>query len=288
MDKNKISAFKAAFDDIVTVIPEENIEFWFARDLMYLLGYDRWENFEHAILRAMDSCRASGVEISTCFQETSRTTILGSGAKRKVKDYMLTRYACYLIAQNGDPRKEEIAFAQSYFAVQTRKQEHIEERILYIERTEARGRLVESEKRLSQNIYERGVDEKGFGRIRSKGDEALFGGYTTKEMKQKLQVKDTRPLADFLPTLTIAAKNLATEMTNYNVEENDLYGENSITHEHVQNNSSVREMLVKRGIHPENLPPSEDIKKLERRVKSAEKKIVADSGKLPPKNSCNN
>lgn len=282
MDKNKISAFKLEFDDIVNVVPEENIEFWFARDLMELLGYDRWENFENAIQRAMDSCNAAGMDVAIYFREIKRTAILGSGAKRPIKDYMLTRYACYLIAQNGDPKKEEIAFAQSYFAVQTRKQELIEERIAYIERTEARGRLVESEKRLSQNIYERGVDDKGFGRIRSKGDEALFGGYTTKEMKQKLQVKDNRPLADFLPTLTIAAKNLATEMTNYNVEENDLYGEPSITHEHVQNNSSVREMLLKRGIRPESLPASEDIKKLERRVKSAEKKLAASSGKLPP------
>ena len=281
MDKKTIYAMKNAFDEIVKIIQEEAVEFWYARDLMALLGYDRWENFHKAIERAIDSCKASEIEPADHFRSVTKMVQIGSGAERAVKDYMLTRYACYLIAQNGDPRKEEIAFAQSYFAVQTRKQELIEERIAYIERTEARGKLRESEKRLSQNIYERGVDDAGFGRIRSRGDQALFGGKYTREMKKKLGVSDKRPLADFLPTLTIAAKNLATEMTNYNVEEKDLQGESAITSEHVQNNQSVRDTLGSRGIKPEELPPSEDIKKLERRVKSQEKKLVQESGKLP-------
>ena len=280
MDKKTIYAMKNAFDEIVKIIQEEAVEFWYARDLMALLGYNRWENFHKAIERAIDSCKASEIEPADHFRSVTKMVQIGSGAERAVKDYMLTRYACYLIAQNGDPRKEEIAFAQSYFAVQTRKQELIEERIAYIERTEARGKLRESEKRLSQNIYERGVDDAGFGRIRSRGDQALFGGKSTQEMKKKLGVSDKRPLADFLPTLTIAAKNLATEMTNYNVEEKDLQGESAITSEHVQNNQSVRDMLGSRGIKPEKLPPSEDIKKLERRVKSQEKKLVQESGKL--------
>ena len=281
MDKKRIEVIKQQYDLVVQNYEGENIEFWFARDLMSLLGYERWENFDKAIRRAIDSCETSGVSVEDHFREVTKMVQLGSGSKRGIKDYMLTRYACYLIAQNGDPKKEEIAFAQSYFAVQTRKQELIEERIALIERTEARGRLRESEKRLSQNIYERGVDDAGFGRIRSKGDQALFGGYTTQEMKYRLGVKDNRPLADFLPTLTIAAKNLATEMTNYNVEEKDLQGERAITREHVQNNQSVRDMLGQRGIKPEELPASEDIKKLERRVKSQEKKLAAQSGKLP-------
>lgn len=281
MDKKTIYAMKNAFDEIVKIIQEEAVEFWYARDLMAFLGYDRWENFHKAIERAIDSCKASEIEPADHFRSVTKMVQIGSGAERAVKDYMLTRYACYLIAQNGDPRKEEIAFAQSYFAVQTRKQELIEERIAYIERTEARGKLRESEKRLSQNIYERGVDDAGFGRIRSRGDQALFGGKSTQEMKKKLGVSDKRPLADFLPTLTIAAKNLATEMTNYNVEEKDLQGESAITSEHVQNNQSVRDTLGSRGIKPEELPPSEDIKKLERRVKSQEKKLVQESGKLP-------
>ena len=281
MDKKKIEQIRQQYDLIIHSAEDAETEFWYARELMILLGYGRWENFDQAVYRAMDSCKTSGVEVSDHFREVTKMITAGKGAKRSIKDYMLTRYACYLIAQNGDPRKEEIAFAQSYFAVQTRKQELIEERISLIERTEARIRLRESEKRLSQNIYERGVDDAGFGRIRSKGDQAWFGGYTTQEMKGRLGVKGNRPLADFLPTLTIAAKNLATEMTNYNVEEKDLQGEQSITGEHVQNNHSVRDMLGQRGIEPESLPPSEDIKKLERRVKSQEKKIATQAGKLP-------
>ena len=274
---------KKMFDDIMHTTEDGIVEFWYARELMGCLGYTTWRRFKDAINRAMESCKGAEIEVSDHFADAVKMVEIGSNAVRDVDDIMLTRYACYLIAQNGDPRKEEIAFAQSYFAVQTRKQELIEERIAYIQRTEARGKLRESEKRLSQNIYERGVDDAGFGRIRSKGDQALFGGRSTQEMKEKLGVSDKRPLADFLPTLTIAAKNLATEMTNYNVEEKDLKGEGAITTEHVQNNTTVREMLATRGIKPEELPPSEDIKKLERKVKSQEKKIAKESGVLPKK-----
>lgn len=277
MDKNRMKIRTIELDEITRFDEENQIEYWFARELMETLGYERWENFEKSIKRAMESCESQEIAIEDHFREATKMVQIGSSAKRQIKDYMLTRYACYLIAMNGDPQKEAIAFAQSYFAVQTRKQELIEERIALIERTQARDKLKESEKRLSQNIYERGVDDAGFGRIRSKGDSALFGGKTTQEMKRKLGVKGNRPLADFLPTLTIAAKNLATEMTNYNVEDKDLQGEKAITDEHIQNNSSVREMLGQRGIKPEELPPAEDIKKLERRVKSQEKKLAKEA-----------
>lgn len=281
MERKQIEIYKIKFDEIIQEL--DGVEFWYARELQKLLGYEQWRNFELIIHKAQISCESAGINASDHFAEVSKLVPIGSGAERAVKDYMLTRYACYLIAQNGDPKKEEIAFAQSYFAVQTRKQELIEERITYFERSEARGRLRESEKRLSQNIYERGVDDAGFGRIRSKGDAALFGGNTTQQMKERLGVKSNRPLADFLPTLTIAAKNLATEMTNYNVGQKDLQGESAITVEHVQNNSSVRSMLGERGIKPEELPPAEDMKKLERRAKAAEKKIARESGVLPDK-----
>lgn len=278
MDKSRIAQLKEQFDSILHV--DKDVEYWMARELQKQLGYAKWENFEAVIHRAMDSVKATGIRVEDHFLEVRKMIQIGKGGQRAVVDHMLTRYACYLIAQNGDPKKEEIAFAQSYFAVQTRKQELIEERISYLERMEARERLRESEKRLSQNIYERGVDDEGFGRIRSKGDKALFGGYTTQEMKHRYRIK-SGPLADRLPTLTIAAKNLATEMTNYNVEEKDLYGERDITDEHIQNNKSVRTMLGQRGIRPEELPPDEDIKKLERRVKKQEKQLSEQSGILP-------
>lgn len=279
-EKTKLIELKEKFDSIINTEEKENIEFWYARDLQEQLGYTQWRNFLEVIKKAMISCESAGISVDDHFAEVSKMIKVAKGAKRKVQDYMLTRYACYLIAQNGDSKKQEIAFAQTYFAVQTRKQEIIEDRIKLMNRLEAREKLKESEKQLSKNIYERGVDDLGFARIRSKGDSALFGGLNTMQMKEKYGVRENRPLADFLPTLTIAAKNLATEMTNYNVTEKDIYGENKITNEHIDNNLSVRNMLGKRGIKPENLKPAEDLKKLERRVKLENKKI-ADGNKLP-------
>ncbi|WP_455642555.1 DNA damage-inducible protein D [Parabacteroides johnsonii] len=287
MDKVRIQQLLTSFNNITHSVnnesDSESIEIWFARELQFILGYARWENFIVAINRAVDSCKSQGSNPVDHFREVTKMVGLGSGAKREVQDFILTRYACYLIAQNGDPKKEEIAFAQSYFAMQTRKVELIEERLDLLSRLETRDKLRVAEKQLSQNIYERGVDDKGFARIRSKGDTALFGGFTTEDMKVKLGVKASRPLADFLPTLTIAAKNLATEMTNYNVASKDLYGEPPITQEHIQNNLSVREMLEARGIKPEELPAAEDIKKLERKVAKDEKLIEKNTLKLPKK-----
>lgn len=266
------------FEDYVHV--QEGVEFWFARDLQKLLGYSEWRNFLKVIEKARESCKNANNPILDHFVDANKSIPVPKGGERDIEDILLTRYACYLIAQNGDPRKEEIAFAQSYFAVQTRKQEIIEDHIHLAERLKARKQLKYSEKELSRNIYERGVDESGFARIRSKGDMALFGGHTTQMMKKRLEIAENRPLADFLPTVTITAKNLATEITNFNVTKENMQGEDPITVEHVQNNQDIRDLLLKRGIRPETLAPEEDLIKLERRVKSQEKQIANRSGKI--------
>jgi DNA-damage-inducible protein D len=272
MEKATIVKLNKRFEEYA--YEQDGIEYWLARELQELLEYTQWRNFENVITKAKIACEKSGNAISDHFADVSKKVQLGSGATKDVPDFMLTRYACYLIAQNGDPKKEQIAFAQSYFAIQTRKQELLEERIQLMERLQAREKLAATETELSKNIFERGVDNRGFANIRSKGDWAMFGGHNTSAMKRKLGIKDNRPLADFLPTITITAKQLATEITNFNVKKNDLKGEGHITNEHVKNNKDVRGLLGKSGIKPEELPAEEDIKKLERRVKTLDKEIA--------------
>jgi DNA-damage-inducible protein D len=274
MKKELIAELLERFEDACYLY--QDVECWSARELQDILGYAKWDNFLKVIEKAKASCEKSGARTPDHFADIGKMIELAKGAQREVADYALTRYACYLIAQNGDPGKNEIAFAQTYFAVQTRKQEIIEKRLLDVARVTAREKLSKSEKKLSGIIYERGVDDKGFAIIRSKGDQALFGGFTTNEMKRKLSLPESRPLADFLPTLTIKAKDFATELTSHNVVDKDLTGESQITNEHVENNRAVRKMLLERGVRPEALPPSEDVKKVQRQLKGDEKKLIEE------------
>jgi DNA-damage-inducible protein D len=274
MKKEVIVRLHATFEELVQTDTEGG-EYWLARDLQELLGYAKWENFAKVVERAKVACQGAGYDPQDHFLDVRKMVDLGSGATRAIDDIALTRYACYLIAQNGDPSKDAIAFAQTYFALQTRKQELVEQRLVEVERLSARKKLTLSEKELSGIIYERVGDQMSFARIRSKGDVALFGGMTTQDMKNRLGVPEGRPLADFLPTITIKAKDFANEITNFNIKKDALHNEPAITDEHVKNNRDVRELLTQRGITPEALPAAEDIKKVERRVLSEAKKLPA-------------
>lgn len=264
-------------------VAEDGTEFWMARDLQVLLGYEKWDNFLNVVKKAKDACQNSGQAIDHHFADSGKMVEVGSGSVREVDDVALTRYACYLSAQNGDPGKPEIAFAQTYFALQTRKQELVIQRMAELERLGAREKLTTSEKELSGIIYERLGDGGSFALIRSKGDRALFGGKTTQDMKKALNVPDGRPLADFLPTITIKAKDFANEVTNFNIKKDDLKTEHAITNEHVKNNKDVRDLLKGRGIVPEDLPAAEDCKKVERRLNSETKNLPKKTEKLKGK-----
>lgn len=282
MKKETIIQLHSNFEHKVYKDIDSGTEFWFARDIQTLLGYAQWRSFEAVIEKAKISCKNSGYDPQDHFARTRKMVDLGSGAKREIDDMALTRYACYLIAQNGDPSKDQIAFAQTYFAVQTRKQEIIEKRIAEAERLSARRKLTFSEKELSGIIFERLGDGKSFGRIRSKGDKALFGGKSTEQMKGRLRVPRGRPLADFLPTITIKAKDFANEITNFTIKRDDMRTEEGITVQHVKNNREVRNILVKRNIKPEALPPAEDVRKVERRLISEQKKLISKPERLEP------
>lgn len=270
----KTSEIAELFDRFESAASDyQGIECWSARELQVLLGYSQWRNFYNALEKAKESCSNAGENVAYHFADVSKMVDIGSGSEREIDDMLLTRYACYLIAQNGDSRKEQIAFAQNYFAVQTRRAELITQRLLESERVKARAKLADTENKLSGVLYERGVDNRGFAVIRSKGDQALFR-LSTAQLKRRFGVPDNRPVADFLPTVSIKAKDFAAAMTAENVQLKNLSGSSAIEKEHIDNNLGVRKIMIERGLVPENLPPAEDVKKVERRLAIEQKKAL--------------
>ncbi len=257
------------------------MEFWSARDLMPMLGYTKWQKFTEVIERAKAACKLSGQNIDDHVTGAGKMIATGKGATRKIEDFFLTRYAFYLIAQNGDPRKPEIALAQTYFATQTRKQELLEQRDMESKRLDARAKLRETESKIESTVYERGIKYPvEFATFKNKHIEALYGGISASQLKKIRKIPPKRSLADFDSHVELKAKDFALAMTDHNIKEKDIRGKEAMNTEVVKNSRETRQALLNRGIKPEHIKPEEDLKLVESR-KNKEAKRIAGKANTP-------